>query len=95
MMSSWTKQKGYPAVYVKIKRHELEIDQVWFLIFLSVTWTLFFVYFNFFLSILSYRQVFMNGRDINGTAFGIFNVHFLNLLLETDSFKFLYCKPFT
>ncbi|XP_065045657.1 aminopeptidase M1-B-like [Musa acuminata AAA Group] len=31
MMSSWTKQKGYPTVYVKIKRHELEIDQSQFL----------------------------------------------------------------
>ncbi|KAJ8484959.1 hypothetical protein OPV22_017444 [Ensete ventricosum] len=31
MMSSWTKQKGYPAVYVKIKGHELEIDQSQFL----------------------------------------------------------------
>ncbi|XP_010937267.1 aminopeptidase M1-B [Elaeis guineensis] len=31
LMSSWTKQKGYPMIYVRLKEHELEFEQSQFL----------------------------------------------------------------
>lgn len=32
IMNSWTKQKGYPVISVKIKEKKLEIEQVFFVI---------------------------------------------------------------